>query len=197
MDNTIKIINETDVENSKYIKLFRINYLKDGEVFEWDCARIHDSVSVLLYDEEKELFLLVKQLRVPFLYRQLKEGISLNTQELGHTYELCSGLMDKGLSEEETIKEEIFEEVGYRVVDVEKIATFYGGLGTSASKQTFFYAKIADYMKVGKGGGIDNEDIELFYLPLKDAKEFIYDESFVKPASLAYCFMWWFDKFGR
>ena len=195
MDTSIKIINQTKIDSSKYINLFRINYSKSGEILSWDCAKIHDSVSALLYDEDKKLFLLVKQLRVPFLYRQLKEGISLNTKKLGYNYELCSGLMDKGLSEEETIKEEIFEEVGYRVGKVKKIGTFYGGLGTSASKQTFFYATISDYMKTGKGGGIDDEDIELFYLPLSKVKGFIDDESFVKPASLAYCFMWWFDRF--
>lgn len=197
MATYITQINISKVESSPYINVFRVNFLRDGKKLSWDCAKIHDSVSVLLYNSDKDSFLLVKQIRIPFLYRQIKDGFLPEDEELGYTYELCSGLMDKGLSEVETVKEEILEETGYKVDEVLKIASFYGALGVSASKQTFFYARISDDMKVGNGGGIDDEKIELFYLPKDKAEEFIFDKSYVKPASLAYCLMWWFEKFKK
>ncbi|WP_229770904.1 NUDIX domain-containing protein [Campylobacter portucalensis] len=183
-----------EIKKSKYIKLYNINLIKNGKEISWEYAEIHDSVSTLLYDENKKSFLLVKQIRIPLLYKQIKNNIS--SKNLGYTYELCSGLMDKNLSEKETAIEEILEETGFCVKNLEKIATFHSALGTSATKQTFFYAQIDDSMKIGKGGGIDGEEIELFYLPIENAREFLNDDDYIKPASLGYCFMWWFDKFG-
>ncbi|NLY03357.1 MAG: NUDIX hydrolase [Campylobacter sp.] len=187
-----KILNTEKIDSSKFIDIFRVNYQHNGKILKWDCAKIHDSVSTLLYHRQKDAFLLVKQLRIPVLFRQESLGENL---DFGYSYELCSGLMDKGLSSKDTAIEEIYEEVGYEVNSIKKISLFYGGLGTSASKQTFFYAEICDEMQKGEGGGIDDEYIELFYLPVEDAKKFIYDESIIKPASLAFCIMWWFDKF--
>lgn len=186
----IKIIEISKIEESQYIKPFRVKYEKNSKEMCWDCIKVHDSVSILLYHKQKDSFLLVKQVRIPLVIRDqdldLSEGI---------TYELCAGIMDKGFSEEDTIAEEIEEEVGYKATNIEKIATFYGSLGTSAAKQTIFYAEISDEMKISDGGGTDGEDIELYYLPVAKAKEFIDDETFVKPANLGYAILWWFGKF--
>ncbi|WP_320153884.1 hypothetical protein [Campylobacter corcagiensis] len=103
--------------------------------------------------------------------------------------------MDKGLSQETTVIEEIEEEVGYKVKSVDKITTFYGSLGTSAGRQTLFYTEICDDMRVSDGGGIDGEDIELFYLPVSKTMEFLNDDSLVKSANLGYALLWWFMKF--
>ena len=188
-----KIKNIKSLEKPKFIKPFLIEYELDKKLLKWECISVHDSVSVLLFDVDKKAFVLVKQLRIPLLLKCEKDSINLS--ENGISYELCSGIMDKNLSEEDTIKEEILEECGYRVDSVEKIASFYGSLGTAASKQTFFYTEVSDEVKVSVGGGIDDEKIEIFYLPIKEAKEFIYDENIPKPASLAFCFMWFFDRF--
>lgn len=188
----VKILDICETKEFKYIKPFVVKFEQKGKVLEWECAKVHDSVSVLLYHHKKDAFLLVKQLRIPALLRERNLGESLGG---GVTYELCAGLMDKGLGEEETIIEEIEEEVGYSVKTVDKIATFYGSLGTSAGRQTLFYAEICDDMRVGDGGGIDGEDIELFYLPVSRADEFLNDESLVKPANLGYAILWWFAKF--
>jgi len=51
--------------------------------------------------------------------------------------------------------------------------------------------------KSGEGGGIDGENIELAYVPVKDARKFMFDESKSKAAGLLFAFMWFFDKFNR
>lgn len=158
-----KIKNIKSLENPKFIKPFLVEYELDKKLLKWECISVYDSVSVLLFDADKKAFVLVKQLRIPLLLKCEKDGINLS--ENGISYELCSGIMDKNLSEEDTIKEEILEECGYRVDSVEKIASFYGSLGTAASKQTFFYTEVSDEMKVSVGGGIDDEKIEIFICP--------------------------------
>lgn len=45
-------------------------------------------------------------------------------------------------------------------------------------------------MKVNDGGGIDNEMIELYFLPLSQVNEFLYDEKKAKPAGLLAAFLW-------
>jgi len=37
--------------------------------------------------------------------------------------------------------------------------------------------------------------IDVVYLPTKEAKDFIYDESIAKTPGLMFAFMWWFEKF--
>ena len=62
-----------------------------------------------------------------------------------------------------------------------------------------YFAIIDDEQKVHDGGGIHDEQIELFYLPLEEAKDFIYDESKAKTPGLMFAFYWFFensDKLG-
>jgi len=49
-------------------------------------------------------------------------------------------------------------------------------------------------MKVSEGGGVDDEQIEVIYLPLTEAKTFMYDESVVKTSGLMFAFSWYFKK---
>ena len=63
-------------------------------------------MAVLLYHKEKESFLFVKQFRVP---------VYLNDKNITYTYELCAGLVDKNMTLEEIVSEEIDEECGYKV----------------------------------------------------------------------------------
>jgi UDP-sugar diphosphatase len=48
-------------------------------------------------------------------------------------------------------------------------------------------------MKQHDGGGLDDEDIEVIYLPLKDAKNFMLDENYNKTPGLIMAFYWFFD----
>ena len=195
MDTTIKDIKISKLSNPRYIKPYQLNFTMAKKSVVWECIKAHDSVSVLLYHKGLDAFLLVRQFRAAVWYNLHNSGQV--GDKLGYTYELCAGLMDKGKSEEQTVKEEIYEEVGYNVDKVTRIVGTYGGLGFSGNKQTMFFAIIDNDMKVSEGGGIDNEQIELFYLPVSKAREFMYDESKIKASGLLFAFMWFFDKFKR
>jgi len=57
-----------------------------------------------------------------------------------------------------------------------------------------YFAKVDESMKVSDGGGVDDEQIEVIFLPVSEAKAFIYDESIAKTPGLMFAFMWYFDK---
>jgi len=192
MDTAVKNIKIENLTSPRYVKPYQISFDLCGRPVRWECVKAHDSVSALLYHEDKDAFLLVKQFRpaVWFNIQSAKTGPLNLTQEgeEGYTYELCAGLMDKGKSEEQTVIEEIA---------IERITSTRGALGFGGARQTMFFAAINDDMKIGEGGGIDGENIELAYVPVKDARKFMFDESKSKAAGLLFAFMWFFDKFNR
>lgn len=192
MDTHITDLKILPLEESKYLKPFRLEFKQNGLMRNWDCVKVMNSVSVFLYHEERDAFLFVKQFRPAVWYSQGKENIKTN--ERGYTYELCAGLMDKGLSEEQTIREEAVEEVGYKLDGIERITMTYGAFGFGGNTQTMFYAPINESMRVSSGGGIDGEDIELVFIERKDMQNFIFDESKVKGFGLLFAFLWW-EKF--
>ena len=102
--------------------------------------------------------------------------------------------MDKGLSEEQTAREEAVEEVGYELKEMERITMTYGAFGFGGNTQTMFYAKIDESMKVNAGGGVDGEDIELVFIKREDMMKFAFDESKVKGFGLIFAYLWW-EKF--
>lgn len=176
----------TKLTNAKFIKPIKINYTHKGKKKIWEAVVNHDSVSVLLYHKDKDAFVIVKQLRVPVL--------NMNKTN-GEMYELCAGLVDKNKSIKQIAKEEIFEECGYDVPlkSIKKINSFYTSVGMSGALQTLFYAQIDSGMRVNDGGGLEEEDIEVIYIALKDAREFIFDESYQKTPGLIMGFYWFFD----
>ncbi len=190
-EKKIEINQITPLIDPKFIKPVRINYTQSNRKKSWEAVKAHDSVAVLLYHTSKDAFLLVKQFR---------PAVFVNTnQKEGFTFELCAGIVDKEKTLVEIAKEEIFEECGYDV-DVnmiEKITSFYTSVGFSGAKQTLFFAVVDDGMKTGQGGGIDDEEIELFYLPVKKAKEFMFDENYIKTPGLMMSFYWFFDNYDK
>jgi len=188
MNNNIKILKIEPCKNSKYITLKKVTYLQNNSEKTWDIAKTHDSVSILLYHLEKSSFLLVKQFR-PAVFINNKDGND------GHTYEICAGLMDKNLSEKETIKEEVLEECGYEIEleNIIKINSIYSSVGISGSKQHIFFSFVDENMKKNEGGGTKGEDIELFYLHKNSAKEFMYDNKTPKTPGLLFCLLWFFE----
>lgn len=118
--------------------------------------------------------------------------VYLNNKNHLCTYELCAGIIDKDTSLEQIAKEEIDEECGYDVPleSIEKITSFYTNVGVSGGCQSLFYAKIDESMKIHDGGGINDEEIDLMFLPLDEIEEFMYDESKAKTPGLMFSFYW-------
>ena len=181
-----KIDSVEPLSNPKFIKPIEIHYTLKGIKRVWEAVTSHDSVSILLYHSDLKSFVIVKQLRAPVLNANKTNGM---------TYELCAGIVDKDASNSQIAKEEILEECGYDVPlqNIEKISSFYTSVGISGAIQTLYYAEINDKMKLNDGGGLEEEDIEVVYVPLSKSKEFMFDESFQKTPGIIMAFYWFFD----
>ncbi|WP_428023864.1 NUDIX domain-containing protein [Arcobacter sp.] len=186
MNNIIKNFKTSILEETKFVHPVKITYNQNGIDKSWEAVKSFDSVAVLLYNEDKNAFLIVKQFRPP---------VYLNDNSNLCTYELCAGIIDKDKSLEIIVKEEIDEECGYDVPleNIEKITSFYTNVGVSGAKQYLYYAKINDSMKSHNGGGIHDEQIETMYLPIAEYKDFIYDEEKAKTPGLMFSFMWFME----
>ena len=193
MDTTIKNFKISELKSSNFVKPFRLSFEMDGIARAWDCVKVHDSVSILLYHTQRDALLLVKQFR-PSVWFYQEENL-INSPEKGYTYELCAGILDKGISEEQTAIEEVLEETGYAVKDLKFITSYYSALGFAANRQILYFARIDESMKLGRGGGVDGEKIELFYLPATKAREFMFDEKIVRAPGLILAFQWFLSEF--
>lgn len=182
MISDVKIVECTD---SLFIQPKRMEYTQKGVLKKWDMVGVHDSVSILLYHEERDCLIIVKQFRPPVY---LKNGD-------GYTYELCAGIVDKDKSLVEIAHEEIFEECGYHVPleRIEKVTSFYTAVGFAGSVQTLYFARVDESMRVSDGGGVDVESIEVIEILLNEAKSFVYDESKAKTPGLMFGFGWFLE----
>ena len=176
------------LKNPKFITPIRINFTQNGRKKSWEAVKSHNSVAILLYHKEKDAFLLVRQLRIVTMLG--------NDETDGYTIELCAGIVDKDMPLKQIAKEEILEECGYDVPleKIERVTSYYTSVGFSGAKQTMYYAEIDESMYAHEGGGIDDEEIELFFLPLGSAKAFMFDENYKKTPGVIMAFYWFFDK---
>ena len=189
MENVIEDFKLEPLVKPNFVKAALVTYKQNGIKKTWEIIESHSSVAILIYHKEKEAFVLVKQFRPP-VYHRNGDGI---------TVELCAGLIDKDASLEQIAKEEIEEECGFDVPleKIERITKVLSAVGTSGSEQVIYYAEVDESMRVGEGGGIETELIEVIELPITDAKRFMYDESVGKTVGLMFAFMWWFSRFGN
>ena len=173
------------LKNPRFIEPVCIYYERDGKELRWEAVKAHDSVAILLYHPKKRSFVLVKQFR-PALYMQ---------QGLEFSYELCAGIVDKDKSLEEIAKEEVIEETGFVAKNLQKITSFYTSVGFAGSRQTLYYAEVEE--RISEGGGIEDEKIEVVFLPIEEMEEFMFNESKPKTPGLLFAFCWWRERFSR
>jgi len=184
------IVNKIDsieqLSDPKFIKPIKINYTQNEKKKVWEAVISHDSVAILLWHRDKDAFVLVKQLRATVLNKNKTNGMM---------YELCAGIVDKDTTNAQIAKEEIHEECGYDVPvqSLEKISSFYTSVGISGTHQTLYYAEIDESMKSHEGGGLEDEEIEVIYIPVDEAKAFAFDESFQKTTSVMLSIYWFFE----
>lgn len=119
-----------------------------------------DSVAMVLHDWEKDTILLCEQFRAATLAR-----------DSGWIVEVPAGLVEAGEDPKECAQREAIEETGYAPRVLERIACFYPSPGGSSERIHLYYAEVSLEDRVGSGGGLalENEDIRLIQLPLKEA----------------------------
>jgi len=186
MKSNIESFGLKPLREPKYIKSALATYRQDGIEKEWEVVEAHDSVAILIYHREKDVFILVSQFR-PAVYMNNRDG---------RTVELCAGIVDKTLPLVQIAVEEIEEECGYSVPleEIERVTAFHTSVGFAGSRQTLYYAEVEEKMKVSEGGGIEGEVIEVVELPTNELESFIFDESIAKTPGLMFAFMWWKQK---
>ncbi|RDU65078.1 NUDIX hydrolase [Helicobacter sp. MIT 14-3879] len=166
-------------KNSKYIQIYQMSYIENNKEKIWDIVHLHDAVLVLIYNIDNNSLIFVKQFR-PAVFLRNNDG---------YMYELCAGIVDKeGKSKEQIAIEEVYEECGYKVENLEKIAEFYSSVGTSGNKQSIFFTEVKNNDKVSLGGGIDDEFIEIVEIKLENIKSILAKPNIT--SSLGYAIMW-------
>nr|WP_297916985.1 NUDIX domain-containing protein [uncultured Allomuricauda sp.] len=116
---------------------------------------------ILLYNLEKRSVVLTRQFRMPTY---------LNGNSDGMMIEACAGILEKG-NAEETIKMEVEEETGFRIDKVQQIFESYMSPGSVTEILYFFTGQYKDDMRIGEGGGAEDEteNIEVLELPFTKA----------------------------
>jgi nudix-type nucleoside diphosphatase (YffH/AdpP family) len=139
-------------------------YQREDGLWETQIREAYDrgnGAAILLYNVHKGTVVLTRQFRMPTF---------LNGNEDGMMVEACAGLLEKG-NAEQTIKIEVEEETGYKIDHVKKVFEAYMSPGSVTEILYFFIGQYTDAMKVGEGGGSEDEteNIEVLELPFKEA----------------------------
>jgi ADP-ribose pyrophosphatase len=112
-----------------------------------------DSVAAVIVDRERGVALFTRQFRYP---------------AAGFLLELAAGTKPADETPEACMRRELEEELGYRVTALLPINTFFVSPGGSSERIHLFYAEASAATKVGAGGGIGDEDIEIVAKPLAE-----------------------------
>jgi len=165
MNDKIKIVETEILSNQRYLlKRISFDYTKPDGSVEQQQREVFDrgnGATVLLYNKEQKTIILTRQFRLPTY---------INGNQSGMLLEVCAGVIDHE-GPEECIRREAEEETGYRVTEVKKIYEAYMSPGSVTELLHYFVAGYQHDMKVGKGGGLEEEQehIEVIEMPFDKA----------------------------
>jgi nudix-type nucleoside diphosphatase (YffH/AdpP family) len=119
-----------------------------------------DSAAVVIRHRDSGQLLLVEQFKYPTYGRGD-----------GWIVETVAGVVDDGESAEQAVRRETREEIGYDLLLLEPIATFYVSPGGTSERVSLFYGEVSEASRVGAGGGLaaEGEDIALHAISVADA----------------------------
>jgi GDP-mannose pyrophosphatase NudK len=132
-----------------------------------------NGATILLYDKVRKTVILTRQFRLPTY---------VNGNENGMLIETCAGLLDED-NPEACVRRETEEETGYKVSSVQKIFEAYMSPGAVTEMVHFFIAEYSKEMKVGEGGGLEDEEenIEVLEIGIEQALRMV-DKGEIKDA---------------
>ena len=121
----------------------------------------HGNASVVLVvDREREVVLLVRQLRAPLLDADADPFL----------LEVCAGIIDPGETPEETARREAAEEVGVTVGAMRHVGTVFPSAGTLTEQMHLYVADVRSSDRTAPGGGMEGEgeNIEVIEMPITE-----------------------------
>jgi nudix-type nucleoside diphosphatase (YffH/AdpP family) len=163
-EDKVRIVGE-DVLSDHYYPLKNVTYeqrRQDGSL-QRQSREVYDSASgaaVLLYNLAQRTVVLTRQFRI---------GARLSGHH-GFLIEAPAGVLD-GASPEQRIRDEIREETGYQVDQVDKVLALFASPGSLTEQVHYFLAPYEPARRPGRGGGKaeEGEDIEVLELSFEDA----------------------------
>ena len=167
-DTKIQIIENKILSDNWYV-LRKITFeVKTSKGTQTQSREVYDrgsGATILLYNRQNKSVILTRQFRLPTY---------VNGNETGMLIETCAGLLDRD-NPEDCIRRETEEETGYKISDVRKVFEAYMSPGSVTEILYFFVAEYSSNMKIGKGGGVEDEqeNIEVLELPYLKALQMI------------------------
>lgn len=155
-------------DNWYTLNKFTFEYQKDDGTWEKQEREAYDrgnGAGILLYNKVKRTVVLTRQFRMPTYVNGNADGMMI---------EVCAGLLD-GDYPEDCIRKEVEEETGYQIENVEKVIETYMSPGSVTEILHLFIGAYEDKMKVGDGGGADDEteNIEVLEYPFENVMRMV------------------------
>ncbi|KAI3384280.1 hypothetical protein SNEBB_005039 [Seison nebaliae] len=192
----VRINQLTELKESAFVRPYSVDYEQDGKKKKWDLIQTHESVAQF----RPAVFMTscLKNLKLDNVVEMTGKLEQINKEEKetnGCTIEACAGLVDKKKPLIEIVQEEIEEECGYHVplANINFITTYRSGVGTGGSMQHFYYVEVKNSMKIGRGGGVeqDGELIEVVEFPISTVyHDVVMSEKIARPPSLLFGILW-------
>jgi nudix-type nucleoside diphosphatase (YffH/AdpP family) len=168
MTKRIEIIEETEVFKQAIFRVVAATLkfeLYDGTMSD-KLVRLNldrgDSVAALIHDVQNDVLLMTEQFRYP-------------THEKGPGWltEIVAGMVDTDEAPADSMRREIWEEVGYRVSSLQHIGTFYLSPGGSSERIHLYYSAVDQADRGSSGGGelSEGEDVLVMKMPVDQALE--------------------------
>jgi nudix-type nucleoside diphosphatase (YffH/AdpP family) len=125
-----------------------------------------NAATLLPYNLAERTVVLVRQFRYPAYVNGYDDLL----------IEAAAGMLDNA-SPEQRIRDELEEETGYRLGEIQKVFEAFMTPGAVTEKLHFFVAEYNSSMRIGNGGGLaaEGEDIEVLELPIDQALTMIGD----------------------
>lgn len=184
-NNRLRNIQKKLLSNNWYtLHKFSFEYQRTDGTWETQHREAYDrgnGAAILLYNREKGTVVLTNQFRMPTF---------VNGNEDGMMIEVCAGILEKG-NAEETIKMEVEEETGYKIEKVEKVFESYMSPGSVTEILYFFIGEYEDKMKIGEGGGAEDEteNIEVLEMSFQEALK-LFENGEIKDAKTIMLLQW-------
>jgi ADP-ribose pyrophosphatase len=124
-----------------------------------------DSVAVLLLNLDTKSVVLVEQFKLPTLVARRREDPSTTD---GWIVETAAGMVEPGETPEAAAIRETLEETGYKIRRPQLISKFFSSPGGTSERIFLYFAEVREADKVGKGGGVDDEDVKVLHVPLDE-----------------------------